>query len=183
MEIKISEIPEEGLLRDDEEDASVWDMTELVLEGTVGIHLRALRQHDDEVYLHGKISARVVCECGRCLCRFSHPIQSEVHIQYLPLARFQNAMERENMQRDIDVIFYTGEVIHLNEIILEQLIMSIPIRPLCADNCKGLCPCCGEDRNKIECSCKNEPVDFRLAPLANYFHTKEIRRDHGTSKA
>jgi uncharacterized protein len=76
----------------------------------------------------------------------------------------------ELQREDLDMEFYDGEAIDLGQIIQKQVILTIPFNPLCQENCKGLCPHCGTNKNKETCECSEEKiVDPRLEVLKNFF--------------
>jgi len=70
----------------------------------------------------------------------------------------------EVREEDLDVFPFDGEKIDLEPLFREQFVLSVPYAPLCREDCKGLCPQCGIDRNTATCSCE-KPIDPRLAPL------------------
>lgn len=177
MEIKIQEIPEEGLLLSFAEDPSTWGLAEkgLAIEGPIRVLLKVIKHNDKEVYIRGSVSAEIRSECSRCLNQFSDPIQSEFHINYVPITEVHSEQERELLKDDLDLHFYKGDLIEVNEVIQSQLFLASPMRPLCKPECRGLCPQCGEDLNRIECSCPKDPPDVRWAELKNFF--RQNRRD------
>jgi uncharacterized protein len=76
--------------------------------------------------------------------------------------------EIELRMEDLDVDYYTGEVIDLTPIIFEQIMLQIPMKALCNELCKGLCPHCGINLNKANCDCREDIIDERLAVLKNF---------------
>jgi uncharacterized protein len=80
--------------------------------------------------------------------------------------------EKELTAADLDFEYYEGEVIDLDEVIFEQVVLQVPMKPLCSESCRGLCPHCGVNLNKTTCNCQNEVIDERLAVL------KRIKLEH-----
>jgi uncharacterized protein len=72
----------------------------------------------------------------------------------------------ELKEGDMDVLYLEGEVLETRPILLEQLQLNIPMKPLCRPDCKGLCPICGADRNRAACNCEEASPDPRWAALA-----------------
>lgn len=70
---------------------------------------------------------------------------------------------------DSDILPLEGDEIELDSLLQEDFLLAMPTFPLCEEDCKGLCPTCGVNRNEVACSCKNERVDPRLAGLADFF--------------
>ena len=174
MEIKIQDIPPEGLLLSYEEDSEEWDLSErgYTIKGPVQVRVKAIKHSQQEVYIRGAISADVIGECSRCLKRFTSRIESDFHAQYVPRTAVPSEGERELVQEDLDVLFYDGESIDLREEVEGQLILATPMRPLCDEACRGLCPQCGQDLNIKQCACVQEIPDPRWAELKEVFKKK-----------
>ena len=75
------------------------------------------------------------------------------------------AGEREVGEEDLDTSVYRDDQIDLNEVLREQFYLALPMKPLCREDCAGLCPKCGTNRNTGTCSCATGFEDPRLAPL------------------
>ncbi len=175
MEVKVQDIPPEGLLLSYEEDPIDWGLSGkgLTLEGPIHVLLKLTKHSQDEVYIRGSFSTTVLLECGRCLKRFSEPIQSEFHINYAPLSAIPpEGEERELLRDDLDLHFYKGEHIEMDEVVEGQLHLAAPMRPLCKPDCLGLCPHCGQDLNVKRCPCSDQPTDPRFSELKNFFKKK-----------
>jgi uncharacterized protein len=74
--------------------------------------------------------------------------------------------ERELLEEDLGLVVVAGEILETDPILIEQLQLNIPMKPLCRPDCKGLCPVCGADRNVTACSCAAPAGDVRWAALA-----------------
>jgi uncharacterized protein len=103
-------------------------------------------------------------ECSRCLAPY--PFSSEetftvVLSRRQPAAEGEIALEKE----DLDISFYEDPTISVVPIAEERVQISIPMKPLCREDCRGLCPRCGQDRNVGSCTCKVEDVDPRWDAL------------------
>src|SRR6185503_8978804 len=83
--------------------------------------------------------------------------------------------EREVTAKDLNTNVYRDDRIDLNEILREQFYLALPMKPLCRENCAGLCPQCGMNRNTGTCSCATEIVDPRLAPLRGLKQVADLR--------
>ena len=75
--------------------------------------------------------------------------------------------EIELKVEEIGMFYFKGEEINLQQGIQEQVVMAFPLKPLCDENCKGLCPKCGSDLNQGDCGCKREPGSNKFAVLKN----------------
>jgi uncharacterized protein len=118
------------------------------------------------VFISGTISTSVELSCSRCVEQYWSPIVSTFSFSLFPAEGFPHQPERKLVAEDLDTEFYTGEEIDLNLVIRNQVLLNIPMQPLCAETCQGLCPVCGANRNVTSCSCSSEePGDPRLAAL------------------
>jgi uncharacterized protein len=171
--IDVSKIPPEGLQVDAELDPAA-----LLLEGDFtleGGRLRSrLERGDDEsIHVRGQLAARLKMQCGRCLEPFELEMGQELELFYLPHvkgAEQEDEDEVELSDRDMVVAYYRDRRLDLAEVVREQLLLAVPLRRLCREDCRGLCPSCGVNRNTAACGCKiEEPEDPRLAPLRKLF--------------
>jgi uncharacterized protein len=125
----------------------------------------------DQFRLIGSVQTALELPCSRCLEAFSWPVESSFDLRYQPHARNTGEGEREIEEDDLTTAFYENETIDLGQLMREQLYLALPMKPLCGDHCKGLCPTCGTNWNKGTCDCSNQWEDPRLAAL------KALRRD------
>jgi len=86
-------------------------------------------------------------------------------LRYQPHAEHQRPGEREVEADDMDTAFYENDEIDLGQLMQEQFYLALPMKPLCKDDCKGLCPNCGTNLNKATCDCTTHWEDPRLAAL------------------
>lgn len=119
------------------------------------------------VYIKGSFSALVDICCSRCLESVALPIGADFEYTMMPL-KVETAEEIELKAEDLEISFYEGDFIDLAPIVREQIILQIPMKVLCREDCKGLCPHCGTNLNMSACGCRNEVVDSRLAVLKNF---------------
>jgi uncharacterized protein len=107
-------------------------------------------------HLDGELEAKLELVCARCLKRY----QLNLHV---PLD--ENYVKNEAIEEEEDLRRFQGDEIELDEAVEEGLNLSLPLRGLCDNDCQGLCPICGANRNLVECNCKEERIDPRLAIL------------------
>jgi uncharacterized protein len=117
--------------------------------------------------LVGTVRTRLELSCSRCLEPFSLPIDSSFDLRYLPVEAAGEGSEtdREVSEEDLDASVYRDDQIDLNELLREQFYLTLPMKPLCREDCAGLCPQCGTNRNTGTCVCSPQWEDPRLAPL------------------
>jgi uncharacterized metal-binding protein YceD (DUF177 family) len=110
-----------------------------------------------EIFFRGRLEAAVRLPCGRCLEEFTIKMNGplEAHWRmFRPAGSKGGGNPDQRIQlEDLDTGVIQGEGVDLWETMLEQVVLSIPMRPLCRDACQGLCPVCGENRNIHSCRC------------------------------
>jgi uncharacterized protein len=126
-----------------------------------------LELHRDKakVRLAGTLSTTVEVECSRCLESFSVPVESVFNVEYLPTTAAPATPDVEVGEQELDTAFYQDGVIDLRQLVREQILLQLPMKPLCSESCAGLCPMCGTNLNTGSCDCSQEWEDPRLAPL------------------
>jgi uncharacterized protein len=115
--------------------------------------------------LAGQMGTRVELPCSRCLEPYQTPVSASFDLLFLPATEQVGKPEGEINDEDVGVSFYTDDQIDLAEVIREQIFLSLPMKPLCREDCQGLCPVCGINRNNGSCSCQFEWVDPRMDAL------------------
>jgi uncharacterized protein len=124
-----------------------------------------LRLKGARVEVSGRLTARVQLECDRCLKPVELPVDSRFKLEYVTAEDYQAQQAVELTEEDLDLSVFDGEAIDLDELVTEELLLAIPDHVLCNDNCKGICPVCGKDRNSVDCNCETKEVDPRWAGL------------------
>ncbi len=108
----------------------------------------------DKYVVEGYLEGPLKVGCDRCLKVHSRQIHSDFRVfMALPPPDMEEG-EIELLEEDLEVNFIKGEEIDLDEIIQEQLYLSLPIKSLCREDCRGLCPLCGKDLNEGDCACE-----------------------------
>jgi len=119
------------------------------------------------VFVKGSFSALIDVDCSRCLEYTSLPIGSDFAYTLIP-AKAETREDLELKPEELEICYYQGDFIDLAPIICEQIILQIPIKVLCKEECKGLCPHCGTNLNTSSCNCNLNFVDDRMAVLKNF---------------
>ena len=136
----------------------------------VELHLD-LRKRGDKYDLLGRLVTNVRHECCRCLKPFDVPTAVDIDVRYLPHRVNTGEGESEISEEDLSIAFYRDEEIDLGGLVREQLQLAAPMKPLCDDGCRGLCPVCGANRNRESCGCDTEWRDPRFEPLRAFVRT------------
>ena len=115
--------------------------------------------------LIGTVKTTLELPCSRCVEPFLLPVENSFDLRYQPHAVNTGEGEREIEEDDLTTAFYENDQIDLRELMREQFYLALPMKPLCRDDCKGLCTICGTNLNRGTCDCKREWEDPRLAVL------------------
>jgi uncharacterized protein len=142
--------------------------------GALDVHVYS---EAENVHASGHMRGKIVVACGRCLGPAEIAIDEPVQATYMLAAALEAAAAEaaaavgaeveegaELAAEDLDVYAYDGESVDLEPLLKEQLILAVPYASLCREDCKGLCPQCGVDRNVEACTCE-KPLDPRFAAL------------------
>jgi uncharacterized protein len=117
----------------------------------------------------GRVEATLRLECGRCLDPFDVPVASTFELRYLPAVESGAEAEQEVRADDLTTAYYHGHTLDLEDLMREQFQLALPMKPLCDEACKGLCPTCGANLNTNPCDCQPSWVDPRLKGLSDLF--------------
>jgi uncharacterized protein len=133
-------------------------------DGVGQVGLTAFRS-GAELSLQGHVEGEVGLACGRCLGRYRQPIREAFRLVLEPAGERVPA-DPEGAQAlaedglflsdELESGWFRGSEIHLDRLVRELLSLAIPVQPLCREDCQGLCPRCGVDRNRVNCECPEE---------------------------
>ncbi len=122
----------------------------------------------EKVRLVGRVQTTIETDCGRCLEPFQVAVDAKLDMMFLPDTgdgAEKAAGEKEVREEDVGVSFYKDDTIDLGVMMRDEFYLALPMKPLCKDDCKGLCPVCGANRNREACTCRAEWVDPRMESL------------------
>ncbi|MDO8721310.1 MAG: DUF177 domain-containing protein [Syntrophales bacterium] len=126
-----------------------------------------IRKVRDSIFFEGNLETVLETQCCRCLEEAYLPLKAEFSHALLP----EDGTVEEEIElktEDLEVGYYSGEVIDLVPIILEQILLHVPIKILCDESCKGLCSHCGINLNMASCDCRSGFIDGRLSALKRF---------------
>ena len=118
-----------------------------------------------EIRIRGHLTVRMRSECDRCLEPAEFSIDSNFDLFYRPADRGEYAEEVEIDEGESEIGFYEGSGIKLEDILREYVLLSMPMQRVCRDDCHGICPVCGQNRNLVNCGCEPKPADDRWSAL------------------
>lgn len=126
---------------------------------------RLLNHSLGEIRIEGTLSVGMDGPCDRCLGSAAFSIDKGFDLVYVPSDRAERAGVEEIDRAAIEVGYYEGSGLELNDILREVVLLALPMQLICGEACKGICPECGQDRNVRECDCHSETADERWSKL------------------
>jgi len=144
----------------EDEDAELLAATDVRLVGEA-------RRGASGVELQGRLAARLTLQCSRCLEPFEEPLSVEFLLTIVHEAVEFGPAEARVEEGDTTLFYATEGRADLRAVAREQIYLNLPLKPICGPECRGLCPTCGANRNRLECACRREQVDPRLSPLVD----------------
>jgi len=176
------EIKEVGLTRTFEEPvASFPELEEMGRAGECSflspLHIQVrIDRVSEMLVVRGNVAVTLQFSCSRCLTDFVHELQcpfEATFVEELPDVEGDDGDEKELTPEEMGISLLQDEEINLVDIIQEQLIMAFPLRPLCKEECKGLCPLCGADLNQTTCQCAPPSGSSKFAALKDFMVEKK----------
>jgi uncharacterized protein len=126
-----------------------------------------IRLAGNEVFVNGHLDTRAQVECDRCLQLVQLPVNADFALEYISDSEYESSEVVELTEEELSVSVFDGQAIDVDEIVKEQILLAVPTRMLCREDCRGICPECGADRNTGECNCVTKEIDPRWAALKN----------------
>jgi uncharacterized protein len=172
LKINVSKIPEGGMDLRLEKDGA-WFRGFLPEAEPFDFALQridvacSVRRLKETVFIEGGVTASAEAPCCRCLETARMPLQAAFKYTFSP-APSEPMEEVELNAEDLELAYYEEDTIDLDRVIFEQIMLQMPIKPLCRETCKGLCPHCGINLNLACCHCEAETFDERLAILKKF---------------
>lgn len=175
MEFKVSELEREAIDFDQElAPGAVGLGQEAEQVGNLATAGRAEVLHEHrgpkdivaDIRLKGRFAGKFEVPCARCVEPVEIPLAADFDLIFRPAAADSEAPERSITAPETEIGYYLKDSLLLEDVLREQVLLSLPVRTLCKPDCKGLCPRCGQNRNSQPCSCEVGPSDPRWEALA-----------------
>ncbi|MGH7369708.1 MAG: YceD family protein [Candidatus Methylomirabilaceae bacterium] len=165
MLVERSRIPVEGLdLRLSEEPR--WDGVEGLWTSLAAVEATFhLERKGEGVLARGAFNTTATLPCSRCSEPASVPVSDQFEVLYVASSRAPKGEEVELTAEEMDVNFLDDDRLDLSGLLRENVLLSLPVQPLCRAECRGLCPRCGVNMNDTSCQCHVPEPDPRLLPL------------------
>jgi uncharacterized protein len=119
-----------------------------------------------DIRLRGKFSGRFQVPCARCVEPVEIPLSADFDLIFRPAGADSEAPERSITAPETEIGYYLKDSLSLEDVLREQVLLSLPVRTLCKPDCKGLCQRCGANRNTQECTCEEGLNDPRWEALS-----------------
>jgi uncharacterized protein len=119
-----------------------------------------------DIRLKGNFAGAFKVPCARCVEPVEVPLSAEFDLIFRPVGVDAGSAERSISAGETEIGYYQGDSLLLEDVLREQVLLSLPVRTLCKPDCKGLCPHCGKNRNLEACSCDEGPTDPRWEALS-----------------
>ena len=172
MKVRVDELPEVGRLIHFHRDASwfagITESLEKAREITLARPLNAdleLTPEQGQVKISGRVQATIQLPCSRCLQDFTLAIDESIFLVLLRPLADETREEVDLRAEDLNTELFDGVTIDLDGIIVEEIFLALPQKPLCQTTCKGLCPDCGVNLNLETCTCEGKATGSAFAAL------------------
>ena len=171
MRIRVDEIPEAGrFLHFHWEDARLRqflpadDPFEYKLVRPLNVDLE-IQKRSDHIHVQGTLKGTLQVNCHRCLQPVSWPLNEKVDVFLVEEEELEPLEEIELDAKDLDYEFFDGIVIEIDQLVAEQIFLALPVKILCSEDCRGLCPHCGANLNEEPCDCEKNRGKSPFAAL------------------
>jgi uncharacterized protein len=117
-----------------------------------------------EIRVKGHVKVRMEADCDRCLEPAPCMVDADFQLYYRPVTEGYGE-EKAIDEGEAEMGFYEGDGVELNDVLREFILLTLPMQRVCSEDCKGICPECGQNRNQNKCACQSATVDDRWAAL------------------
>jgi len=130
----------------------------------------SIKRIQEEIFIKGQVTTQLSFICSRCLSPYEMPVDSQFDLVYLSeeIEELGEQLEEGDMNR----FFYMSPAIDILDVVLEQVNLTFPIKPLCSKDCRGLCPICGKSEKDGDCQCVTHDSDHHLDKLKIFLRDK-----------
>jgi uncharacterized protein len=168
MELRITGLPDGEQSFSFEADTAEIDLPRF--DGPVRVH-GTLRKVSTQLFVQGVSEGTLIAECDRCLAEVRRAVEAPLNLFYQVTPDARNAQSDD--AADVQSIHPEQDAIVLDGEVRQSLLLEVPLKVLCRDDCAGLCPGCGANLNTEACRCEEPPIDPRWAKLADLYRSRE----------
>ena len=169
MKLKLHDLREPVSFSFNENEGWLQDVLihlKLKARGPLSLHVKVTKQ-DNHLFVEGHLVMTLALACSRCTNDVDYAIDeffSPVFVRRKNSSARQTVLEED----ELDTTYFSEDEVDFAEVMHEQMALMIPVQPLCQQNCKGLCPQCGEDLNVQQCDCKKEITHSQFDVLKTF---------------
>ena len=134
-------------------------------------HVDLIREHRgprdivEDIRIRGSLDTHMEVACARCLEPVEQPVEASFDLIFRPQDADPGGSDRAITTSETEIGYYEGDGLLLEDVLREQILLALPARILCREDCKGLCPECGRNRNQDPCDCAPAATDPRWSSL------------------
>ncbi|HET9742408.1 MAG TPA: DUF177 domain-containing protein [Terriglobales bacterium] len=121
----------------------------------------------EDIRVVGDFSTQIEARCARCVDPVPTSVGGSFDLLYRPLGADARKDESSISEAETEIGYYSGEGIELNDVLREQILLALPVKIVCREDCRGICAGCGRNLNTEACTCGDSPSDPRWAALAD----------------
>lgn len=165
-EMEVREVRFDETFQPGEIDFSGSEVTQAAPLQVKGV-AELLHNTGGEVRVKGRMSTTMEAVCDRCLGTATFPIDAAFDLFYRPEGDLPDEDEVAIDEGEAEIAYYNLPGLILEDILSEQIMLQLPMQRICRENCEGICPICGLNRNEASCGCTQAPVDDRWSALRN----------------
>jgi len=178
MKIQIQHVPTQGTTFAYSKEAREFSVLKTMMEngecrfsGPIAIEL-TVAPEQELFNVSGVIGADIQLACSRCLAEFESRLVRRFNLRFsraIPEELHPDGEQEIELTADaIGLLFFKGDEIDFKDAVQEQVVLALPYKPLCREECKGLCPHCGNDLNIESCGCTGDRSSSPFAVLKNH---------------
>jgi uncharacterized protein len=145
-------------------ESKISQLSVLHSEGTAQLLNHTL----GEIRVQGDLNVTIGSTCDRCVEPATFPVENHFDLVYMPASGAKTGGEDEIDATGVEVGYYEGSGLALNDVLREVVLLALPMQLVCSEDCKGICPVCGQNRNQQECGCHQEAADDRWNKLRDF---------------
>jgi DUF177 domain-containing protein len=147
--------------------ADIRQLGDLASSGRAQLVREHHRKHQviNDIRVNGGLSARVEVACARCLEPITRDVAKNFDLLYRPQGIDAGKAELSVTVAEAEVGYYQGPGLLLEDVLREQVLLALPLKAICREDCRGLCPHCGQNLNLEQCACAGPLEDPRWSAL------------------
>lgn len=152
----------------------IRQISQLKLRGDASLIVehRGHKDFVEDIRLQAKFSGKFEISCARCLEPVRENLSGAFDLIFRPANADEQPGEHAITEDETEIGYYEKSGLLLEDAVREQVLLALPGRTLCSEDCKGLCPQCGTNRNTAPCKCMEHPADPRWNALAGIADTR-----------